>query len=49
MTNATRKRDNYFSQILFQTEKEAKYDEAAKKLLANKIILAHILKGCVRL
>lgn len=47
MKNATRKRDNYFSQILSQTEKEAKYDEAAKKLLANKIVLAHILKGCV--
>lgn len=40
-------RENYLAQILSQTEKEAKYDEAAKKLLANKIVLAHILKGCV--
>ena len=33
--------------ILSQTEYEAKYDAAAKKLLSNKIVLAHILQGCV--
>ncbi len=45
MENAMR--ENYLSQLLSQTEKETRYDEAAKKLLANKIVLAHILKGCV--
>lgn len=31
MENAIRERDNFLSRILSQTEKAAKYDEAAKK------------------
>lgn len=32
---------------LGQTEFDARYDKTAKKLLANKQILAQIMKGCV--
>ncbi len=40
-------RDSFFSQTLSQTEQKIQYDEAVKKVLANKWVLAHILKGCV--
>ncbi|MDD6193425.1 MAG: hypothetical protein PUB19_00840 [Lachnospiraceae bacterium] len=39
-------RETYLSRIIAQTQSNATYDEAAKKLLANKIVLAHILKEC---
>ena len=48
MTNAIPERVTNLSRVLFQTEKVAQYDKAAKKILANKIVLAHILKGCVQ-
>ena len=40
--------ETHLAYIISQTEYEARYDKAAKKLLANKIVLAHILKGCVK-
>lgn len=43
----TLERDTYFSRTLSQTEQKMRYDEAVKEILANKIVLAHILKGCV--
>ena len=39
-------RETYLSRNIAQTQSNASYDEAAKKLLANKIVLAHILKEC---
>lgn len=39
-------RETYLAHIITQTEYEAEYDKAAKKLLANRIVLARILKGC---
>ena len=35
------------SHALFLTEGRALYDEAAKRLLSQKIVLAYILKGCL--
>lgn len=40
-------KETYLAHTISQTEYEARYDKAAKKLLANKLVLAHILKGCV--
>lgn len=34
--------------IIDQIDAKSRYDRAVKKLLANKIVLAHILKGCVQ-
>ena len=39
--------DNQLAHTLTQTEFDADYDKTAKKLLANKQILAQIMKGCV--
>ena len=41
-------KETYLAHIITQTDYEARYDRAAKKLLANKLVLAHILKECVR-
>lgn len=38
----------YLAHTITQTDYEARYDRAAKKLLANKLVLAHILKDCVK-
>ena len=38
----------YLAHTIAQTDYEARYDRAAKKLLANKLVLAHILKDCVK-
>ncbi len=46
MGNVLWKRKTYLSQVIAQTQSNARYDEAAKKLLGNKIVLAHILKAC---
>ncbi|MGN1188546.1 MAG: hypothetical protein ACI4R6_08625 [Lachnospiraceae bacterium] len=46
--NVIMEKETYLAHVIGQTEYEAKYDNAAKKLLANKIVLAHILKGCVK-
>lgn len=40
--------ENQLAHTIGQTENDARYDRATKKLLANKIVLAHIMKGCVR-
>lgn len=40
-------RETYLAHTIAQTEYEARYDKAAKKLLADRLVLAHILKGCV--
>lgn len=40
--------ENQLGHVIGQTENEARYDKATKKLLANKIVLAHIMKGCVQ-
>ena len=39
--------ENQLTHTLTQTEFDADYDKTAKKLLANKQILAQIMKGCV--
>ena len=39
--------ENQLAHTLTQTEFDADYDKTAKKLLANKQILAQIMKGCV--
>lgn len=39
--------ENHLAHTIGQTENEARYDKATKKLLANKLVLAHIMKGCV--
>ena len=41
-------KETYLAHTITQTDYEARYDRAAKKLLANKLVLAHILKGCVK-
>ena len=41
-------KETYLAHIITQTDYEARYDRAAKKLLANKLVLAHILKDCVK-
>lgn len=41
-------KETYLAHTITQTDYEARYDRAAKKLLANKLVLAHILKECVR-
>lgn len=46
MGNVSWERKTYLSQMIAQTQSNARYDEAAKKLLGNKIVLAHILKAC---
>ena len=39
--------ENQLAHAITQTEYDSSYDEAAKKLLANKQILAQIMKNCV--
>ena len=39
--------ENHLAHTIDQTEFDTKYDKAAKKLLANKQILAQIMKSCV--
>ena len=39
--------ENHLAHTIGQTENEARYDKATKKLPANKLVLAHIMKGCV--
>ncbi len=39
--------ENHLAHTIGQTENESRYDKATKKLLANKLVLAHIMKGCV--
>lgn len=39
--------ENQLAHSIMQTEYESSYDKAAKKLLANKQILAQIMKNCV--
>ena len=39
--------ENQLAHAITQTEYDLSYDKAAKKLLANKQILAQIMKGCV--
>ena len=41
-------KETYLAHTITQTDYEARYDRAAKKLLANRLVLAHILKECVR-
>jgi hypothetical protein len=41
-------KETYLAHTITQTDYEARYDRAAKKLLANKFVLAHILKDCVK-
>lgn len=41
-------KETYLAHTITQTDYEARYDRAAKKLLANKLVLANILKGCVK-
>lgn len=38
---------NYLSDVLSQTANRVAYDEASKRILANRIVLAHIMKGCM--
>lgn len=40
-------KENYLSRVISQTDANSQYDEACKRILANKIILAWILKSCV--
>lgn len=40
-------KETYLAHTITQTDYEARYDRAAKKLLANRLVLAHILKECV--
>ena len=46
-TENTLEKESHLAHAIRQTGYRAKYDAAAKKLLANRIVLAHILKGCV--
>ena len=39
--------ENQLAHAITQTEYDSSYDKAAKKRLANKQILAQIMKGCV--
>ena len=39
--------ENQLAHTIDQTEYDSRYDRTAKKLLANKQILAQIMKGCV--
>lgn len=39
--------ENQLAHTITQTEFDSDYDKTAKKLLANKQILAQIMKGCV--
>lgn len=39
--------ENQLAHMITQTEFDSDYDKTAKKLLANKQILAQIMKGCV--
>ena len=39
--------ENQLAHTIAQTAFERDYDKTAKKLLANKQILAQIMKGCV--
>ena len=41
--------ENQLAHAITQTEYDLSYDKAAKKLLANKQILAQIMKNCVQL
>ena len=45
---STMGKEIYLAHTITQTDYEARYDRAAKKLLANRLVLAHILKECVR-
>ena len=45
---STMGKETYLAHTITQTDYEARYDRAAKKLLANKLVLAHILKDCVK-
>lgn len=39
--------ENYLAQSISQVDADARYDEGVKRLLANKSILAVIMKECV--
>ena len=39
--------NNSLSREISYTEQKSSYDAACKKLLSNKVILAHIMKGCI--
>lgn len=45
---STMGKETYLAHTITQTDYEARYDRAAKKLLANKLVLANILKDCVK-
>ena len=45
---STMGKETYLAHTITETDYEARYDRAAKKLLANKLVLAHILKDCVK-
>ena len=45
---STMGKETYLAHTITQTDYEARYDRVAKKLLANKLVLAHILKDCVK-
>ena len=38
--------DEHMRSTIFTTDKEAQYDEKAKKILGQKQVLAHILMFC---
>ena len=46
--NQRRKRETYLGRTIRQTGIEARYDQAAKELLASREVLAMILQGVVR-
>ena len=39
--------ESYLGHQIERTSIEVRYDEAVKRLLANKLILATIMQGCV--
>ena len=41
------KEENYLARSISQAGMEARYDESVKRLLANKMILATIMKECL--
>ena len=46
-THLMQQEENYLAQTISQADVDARYDEGVKRLLANKSILAVIMKECV--
>lgn len=40
-------KENHLARVISQTGAKAEYDAACKRLLANKVILAWIMKSCL--